>query len=101
MFIGIYFFLLPICSFVFCVFGFFVGRCARRLPIVDNGLPWAISRSQITHKRSRTARIAASARCSDGGGPREQRGDPQSLSPNLYCRRSASCAIKIAAEGEQ
>jgi hypothetical protein len=50
MFIGIYFFLLPICSFVFCVFGFFVGRCARRLPIVDNGLPWAISRSQITHQ---------------------------------------------------
>ena len=40
-------FLLPICSCILCVFGFFVGRCARKLPVIDNGLPWAISRSQI------------------------------------------------------
>jgi hypothetical protein len=43
----IYVFLLPICSCILCVFGFFVGRCARKLPIIDNGLPWAISRGQI------------------------------------------------------
>ena len=47
MLIVIYVFLLPICSFILCVFGFFVGRCARKLPVIDNGLPWAISRSQI------------------------------------------------------
>jgi hypothetical protein len=41
------FFLLPISSCILCVFGFFVGRCARKLPVIDNGLPWAISRSQI------------------------------------------------------
>jgi hypothetical protein len=43
----IYVFLLPICSCILRVFGFFVGLCARKLPVIDNGLPWAISRSQI------------------------------------------------------
>jgi len=35
------------CSFSLCLFGFFVGRCARKLPIIDNGLPWILSRGQI------------------------------------------------------
>ena len=47
MLIVIYAFLLPMCSLILCVFSFFVGRCARKLPIIDDGLPWAISRSQI------------------------------------------------------
>jgi hypothetical protein len=47
MFTVIYLLLLPICSFILCVFGFFVGRCARKLPFIDDGLPWTLSRSQI------------------------------------------------------
>jgi len=35
------------CSFFLCLFSFFVGRCARKLPIIDDGLPWTMSRSQF------------------------------------------------------
>lgn len=34
------------CSFGLCLFGFFVGRCARKLPIIDSKLPWTLSRDQ-------------------------------------------------------
>jgi hypothetical protein len=34
-------------SFSLGIFGFFVGRCARKLPVIDDKLPWAIHRSQI------------------------------------------------------
>jgi hypothetical protein len=34
------------CSFGLCLFGFFVGRCARKLPIIDSRLPWTLSRDQ-------------------------------------------------------
>jgi hypothetical protein len=34
-----------VCSLVMCLFGFFVGRCARKLPIIDNNLPWTMHRS--------------------------------------------------------
>jgi hypothetical protein len=29
------------------LFGFFVGRCARKLPIIDNNLPWTMHRGQM------------------------------------------------------
>jgi hypothetical protein len=47
MVIAIYFILLLVCSFTLCIFGFFVGRCARKLPIIDNNLPWTLHRGQI------------------------------------------------------
>jgi hypothetical protein len=28
------------------IFGFWVGRCARKLPIIDQGLPWTMHRTQ-------------------------------------------------------
>jgi hypothetical protein len=34
------------CSFVLCPFSFWLGRCARRLPIIDDNLPWTMSREQ-------------------------------------------------------
>ena len=37
------------CSLALFLFGFFVGRCARKFPIIDNGLPWTLSRNQILH----------------------------------------------------
>jgi hypothetical protein len=42
-----YSFVSLIISFSLGIFGFFVGRCARRLPVIDDKLPWAIHRSQI------------------------------------------------------
>jgi hypothetical protein len=44
---GIYAILWLACSFTLCVFGFFAGRCARKLPILDNNLPWTLHRSQL------------------------------------------------------
>jgi hypothetical protein len=38
----------PPADLLFCLLRIRLLR--RRLPIVDNGLPWAISRSQITHQ---------------------------------------------------
>jgi hypothetical protein len=35
------------CSVGLCLFGFFVGRCARKLPIIDSKLPWTLSRDQV------------------------------------------------------
>jgi hypothetical protein len=35
------------CSFCLFLFGFFVGRCARKLPIIDSRLPWTLSRDQV------------------------------------------------------
>ena len=31
-------------SFFLCLFSFWVGRCGRKLPIVDDKLPWTMSR---------------------------------------------------------
>jgi hypothetical protein len=46
MLIAIYALYLVACSSITGLFGFFVGRCARKLPIIDNNLPWTMSRSQ-------------------------------------------------------
>jgi hypothetical protein len=27
-------------------FGFWVGRCGRRIPVIDDNLPWTMSRDQ-------------------------------------------------------
>ena len=34
-------------------FGFFVGRCARKLPVIDDHLPWAIHRVQVIQPKRR------------------------------------------------
>ena len=39
--------LLLVCSSIMCLFGFFVGRCARKLPIIDDNLPWTMHRGYI------------------------------------------------------
>lgn len=44
---AVYLLLLPTCSVVMSLFGFFVGRCARKLPVIDNNLPWTIHRGQM------------------------------------------------------
>jgi hypothetical protein len=50
-------------SFSLGVFGFFVGRCARKLPVIDDKLPWAIHRSQLpaparpVHDAERRSRV--------------------------------------------
>ena len=47
MVIAIYTILLLTCPLALFVFGFFVGRCARKLPFLDDNLPWTLHRSQI------------------------------------------------------
>lgn len=48
--------LLPICSVVMGLFGFWIGRCARKLPIVDDKLPWTVHRNQIATTGANTAK---------------------------------------------
>ena len=35
------------------LFGFFVGRCARKIPVIDDKLPWAIHRGQVLPAQSK------------------------------------------------
>jgi hypothetical protein len=39
-------FWLTCCAPVMGILGFWVGRCARRLPVIDNNLPWAMRHFQ-------------------------------------------------------
>jgi len=34
------------CSVIMGLFGFWVGRCTRKLPIIDDNLPWTLHRGQ-------------------------------------------------------
>jgi hypothetical protein len=43
----IYGFALVAASFAAGLFGFFVGRCARRLPVIDDNLPWTLHRGRF------------------------------------------------------
>jgi hypothetical protein len=36
-------------SFILFLFGFWTGRCARKLPIIDDNLPWTMHRGQPQH----------------------------------------------------
>lgn len=38
------------CSLILCIFSFWIGRCARRIPIIDRDLPWTMSREQIVRR---------------------------------------------------
>jgi hypothetical protein len=49
---AIYVALLPFCSIILGVFGFFVGRCSRKIPILDENLPRALHRGQLQPKGS-------------------------------------------------
>jgi hypothetical protein len=33
-------------TFTSFMFGFWIGRCARKLPIIDDNLPWTMHREQ-------------------------------------------------------
>jgi hypothetical protein len=48
--LAIYVALLPVCSFIVGIFGFFVGRCSRKIPILDDNLPRALHRGQLQSK---------------------------------------------------
>jgi hypothetical protein len=49
----IYGFALVASSLSVGLFGFFVGRCARKMPIIDEKLPWAIHRGQALAAQSK------------------------------------------------
>ncbi len=48
----IYGFALVASSLSLGLFGFFVGRCARKMPVIDDKLPWAIHRDQALPAQS-------------------------------------------------
>ena len=35
-------------QFALFMFGFWIGRCARKLPIIDDSLPWTMHREQAS-----------------------------------------------------
>jgi hypothetical protein len=39
------------------LFGFFLGRCARKLPIIDNKLPWTLSRDQASRAEQKSQQM--------------------------------------------
>lgn len=45
------------CSSALCFFSFWIGRCSRKLPIIDNNLPWTMHREQA---------VRCTARCEVG-----------------------------------
>ncbi len=47
MFIVIYTLIWLVSSVVMCLLSFFVGRCARKLSVIDDGLPWVLHRGQV------------------------------------------------------
>lgn len=49
VFIVIYTLIWLACSLTICLLSFFVGRCARKLPVIDDGLPWALHRSHVPY----------------------------------------------------
>jgi hypothetical protein len=49
----IYGFVLVASSLTLGVFGFFVGRCARKMPVIDDKLPWTMHRSQTVQSNRR------------------------------------------------
>lgn len=48
--------LLPICSVVMGLFGFWIGRCARRLPVIDDKLPWTLHRGRVVTTAANTVK---------------------------------------------
>jgi hypothetical protein len=32
---------------------FFVGRCARKMPVIDDNLPWTLHRGQVVQSKRR------------------------------------------------
>ena len=42
MIVIIYVFLWLACTSTLCLFSFWIGRCARRVPIIDDNLPWTM-----------------------------------------------------------
>jgi len=53
MLVLMYGFALVVSSFAMGLFGFFVGRCARRIPVLDDNLPWAVHRGQASQLKRR------------------------------------------------
>lgn len=49
MFIVIYTLIWLACSLAICLLSFIVGRCARKLPVIDDGLPWVLHRSHVPY----------------------------------------------------
>ena len=43
------------------IFGFFLGRCARKLPFIDDRLPWTLSRDQVIRANRQSQRLCGAS----------------------------------------
>ena len=68
MFIGIYTLVWLAVLATTNLFSFAVGRCARRLPVIDYGLPWVMHRSSVPPPEH-----SGMARSGVGGAERDDR----------------------------
>lgn len=90
------------CSVTLCIFGFFVGRCARKIPILDEHLPRALHRGESPPRDCQSckesaedsAKDAEDALCSRGHASNHYRS-----SPGLPCDPSVAVAAAFAGEG--
>jgi hypothetical protein len=67
MTVALYVALLPICSIILCIFGFFIGRCSRKVPILDNNLPRVLYRGQLPAHDLSGAEDPQRGRCNKSG----------------------------------
>jgi hypothetical protein len=65
MAVTIYAVLLLTCSVALCIFGFFVGRCARKIPILDEHLPRALHRGEVPPYDCQSGRESATDTADD------------------------------------
>lgn len=76
MFVVEYVLLMIACSSGLGLFGFFLGRCGRKVPIIDNRLPWTMYSGEVRHgdedSQSHSAGIGGSTADGSNVWPRQQ-----------------------------
>jgi hypothetical protein len=63
---GIYIAIFSAFTFVSCALAFLVGRCARRLPFLDDRIPWTMCRGQLPLPSEREGLAWSDDRVPDG-----------------------------------
>lgn len=59
MFMMLYTALWLLSALALLVFGFLAGRFARKLPVIDDALPWTLHRGEILPSRAHTEESSA------------------------------------------
>lgn len=100
MTITIYAVLLLTCSSTLCIFGFFVGRCARKIPILDEHLPRALHRGAIPPNGCQSGKESAKDITNCAEDALSNRGQEQLPPESRPTFASASSPRQLRREGE-